>query len=190
MAVVSAILIGAVLAAAPAAAADPKPAGSAVAGKTSGPAPAPGATGVPGAAGTPHQTTDAASLSALAGDGYFYAYEHRNWDTSAKYCRWDDKHGDWRHPTWNMPHGGDCYNFAWYENYMLDNMASSVWNNGVPDTYDDVMMFRDIGWEGAKMCLGQGDFWGDLGLGWERFDDGGFANDEIGSHSWRQECNL
>lgn len=38
------------------------------------------------------------------------------------------------------------------------------------------------------LCLDQGDYWADLNLGYERFSDGTFANDQISSHRWVARC--
>ncbi|MGK5521631.1 hypothetical protein ACSNN9_20075 [Micromonospora sp. URMC 107] len=139
---------------------------------------APAVAGTAGRAGS-----TAGSTSAAEADGWFYAYEHANFQ--GKWCAWEGTEKNWG----NAGGGGtggrwDCGGY-----YGLDNMATSVWNNGfyVPEV-SAVHMHVETFYRGGRMCLDHGDYWQDFTLGWEVFNDGTPADNEISSHYWGGPC--
>ncbi|MEV8634122.1 hypothetical protein AB0395_20925 [Streptosporangium sp. NPDC051023] len=173
---IGAAVAAAVLTAAPAGAAVPSPQPSSSA------SPAPGVNGAPQRPAPPNKTGYA---SAQAVDGYLYVWKDAMWDYDEQWCRWSGSHAYWTY-AWSGQYGtsaGECS-----ENDNFDNVATSMWNNGYPGSHDDVRFYKDSGYEGTSMCLGNGDYWGNLALGWERFDDQTQANDEISSHTWVRNC--
>jgi hypothetical protein len=123
---------------------------------------------------------------ATARDGRLYAFEHR--DLGGDFCYWTGNHADWRYSEWNMPNRGECSWFGSSLNSNFNDQASSLVNNGYPGGLDDVRLYRDINYRGPSICLRNGDGFGDLSLGRERFSDGTIANDRISSHKWVRSC--
>ena len=123
---------------------------------------------------------------ATAADGRLYAYENR--DFSGDYCYWTLNHADWRYVEWNIPDRGECAWFGSSLNSNFNDEVSSLANHGHPGGKDDVRLYRDINYRGPSICLRNGDDFGDLSLGRERFSDGTIANDRISSHKWVRSC--
>jgi peptidase inhibitor family I36 len=122
----------------------------------------------------------AAGAAQAAPDGNLYAYED-SW-FSGDHCAWNYDHSDWRYVEWALPqHRGDCSWIGSSLNSDFNDEASSLFNNGYTN---DVRLFRDIHYGGPSLCLRRGERWADLSLGYERFSDGSFANDQISSHYW------
>jgi hypothetical protein len=108
---------------------------------------------------------------AAAADGRVYVYEHLNF--TGAWCGMPGNERDYRSIS-------NCPN--------MDNITTSVWNNGYVDVFDDVRLYRDYVYSGPNMCIGLGDSWGNLDLGWEVFNTGEKANDKISSHIWASSC--
>ncbi|GAA2207337.1 hypothetical protein GCM10009850_027950 [Nonomuraea monospora] len=127
----------------------------------------------PSVGGTSNAPVPAAPGARLAApDGRVYIYDLRNFTGS--WCGTPTNEQDYR----NI--GGTCPN--------MDNRTTSMWNNGYVETFDDVRFYRDYVYAGPNMCLGLGDSWGDLALGWELFNTGENANNKISSHIWASSC--
>ena len=94
---------------------------------------------------------------------------------------------------------GLCGAWSWHSSYWptgCRNQASSIWNNGYPATLDDVNLYWGSNYTGAWACISQGDYWGDLTLGIERFSWGaglpGYmepVNNNVASHKWVTTCH-
>lgn len=108
---------------------------------------------------------------AAAADGRVWVYEHLNFTGSG--CGMGGNERDYRSIS-NCPD--------------MDNKTTSVWNNGYVAVFDDVRLHRDYAYSGPNMCIGLGDSWGNLDLGWEVFNNGEHANDKISSHIWANSC--
>ncbi|WP_105969838.1 hypothetical protein [Streptomyces geranii] len=106
-----------------------------------------------------------------AADGRVYVYEHLNF--TGTWCGMGGNERDYRSIS-------NCPN--------MDNLTTSVWNNGYVAVFDDVRLHRDYAYSGPNMCIGLGDSWGNLDLGWEVFNNGEHANDKISSHIWANSC--
>ncbi|MEW9552582.1 hypothetical protein [Nonomuraea sp. NPDC050783] len=159
-AVLAAAVLGGVLAMTPAASADP--------------APAPARTDTVRSEGVPtpaYQEKGQKQLTAAAEDGNFWVYEHPY--RGGRGCGYPD---DWS----NYASSGPCGN--------MDNIASSVYNQGYLDYYDDVVMWSEAYSRGVYMCLGHGDYWQDFTLGRERFSDGSLPDNRLSSHYWTTTC--
>ncbi|GAA2478541.1 hypothetical protein GCM10010406_13380 [Streptomyces thermolineatus] len=122
----------------------------------------------------PAPAAESGTVGALA-DGYLYAYEHINW--GGAYCRWYGDDADWS----TCSPGGN-----------MRNKASSLWNNGHPGSYDDVLLYWDVNYGRARACIPNGVYWNNLtGL---YFNDSGYGghgqtlNDNISSHKWVDSC--
>ncbi|MEK8103943.1 hypothetical protein NKG94_00460 [Micromonospora sp. M12] len=64
-----------------------------------------------------------------------------------------------------------------------------MWNNGVYfDGADSVRMHTGTFHTGGSMCLSRGDSWADFTLGWQVFNDGTAADNQISSHYWGVSC--
>ncbi|MER6134002.1 peptidase inhibitor family I36 protein [Streptomyces sp. NPDC001815] len=140
-------------------------AGPAMAATDSGPA-------TPAAAGAaPTPVRSGADLSKLAAadgaDGYLYAYDLPNFQGAS--CRWDSNDEWW---------GDNCGNF--------NDRATSVWNNGFPGLFSEVSLRRDVSpsTSQSSFCIEAGSYYGDLSLGYEKFLDGGWADNAISGHRW------
>ncbi|MEJ3748259.1 hypothetical protein WEI85_33860 [Actinomycetes bacterium KLBMP 9797] len=133
---------------------------------------------------TPLADTGPSQLAAADANGYFYAYEHAHF--TGRWCAWEGYAKNWGNP------GGAGTGGQWGCNHDdgFDNIATSVWNNGYyTPPVSAVWMFRDTFYGGgAWMCLDAGDYWADFTLGWERFSDGGAADNAISSHYWSVTC--
>jgi Peptidase inhibitor family I36 len=123
-------------------------------------------------------------VTPAAPDGYFYAYEDAYFD--GEWCRWEGDHTNWVYADWLMPSDGQCWDY--FIDPDMNDEVSSVWNNGFAGSYDGVKMYKHADYGDPWMCLSEGDYWADLGLGWERFSDGTHANDQISSHRWTNDC--
>ncbi|MGC4812736.1 hypothetical protein ACLQ29_19610 [Micromonospora sp. DT228] len=125
---------------------------------------------------------DNARTAAATGNGYFYAYEHAYW--GGGWCAWAGNAKNWINP------GGAGTSGQWGcgGDYGFDNIATSVWNNGVQHTYDSVRMHVGTFYSGGSMCLSRGDSWADFTLGWQVFNDGTAADNQISSHYWGVSC--
>ncbi|WP_329277798.1 peptidase inhibitor family I36 protein [Streptomyces sp. NBC_01451] len=123
------------------------------------------------AVGAPTPVRAGADLSALAAadgaDGYLYAYDLPNFQ--GDWCRWDGDDEWW---------GNDCGNF--------NDRATSVWNNGFPGLFSEVALRRDVNpsTNQSSFCIEAGNYYADLSLGYERFLDGGWADNAISGHRW------
>lgn len=156
------------------------------------PLPAPVESATPSADPTPGTSAGATApaprvpneVSTAAADGYFYAYEDRFFE--GEYCRWDGDHSNYVYADWLMPSDGQCWDY--FIDPEMNDAVSSVWNNGYGGSYDAVRMYKHANYGSPWMCLSQGDYWADLDLGYERFSDGTFANDQISSHRWVDGC--
>lgn len=116
-------------------------------------------------------------------DGYVWVWEDVMWE--GRWCGWTGNHNWWRQPEnglFGTP--GVCED----DNDSFEDVASSMWNNSYPGSYDDVRFYKHTDNYQIHMCLGSGDDWGNLALGWERFTDGSIANDAISWHVWRNSC--
>lgn len=163
-AVLSAAIIGITLSVSPSASADP------VADRA--PAAAAASTEKPSGVPVPvNEGEGRKQLEAAAADGNFVVYEHPY--RGGRGCAYP---GDWS----DYASSGNCGN--------MDNIASSVYNQGYLDYYDDVVMWSDPYSRGVSMCLGVGDYWQDLTLGRERFSDGSLPDNRISSHYWTTTC--
>jgi len=111
-------------------------------------------------------------MRAAAADGRVYVYDGRNF--TGAWCGTTTNEQDYRSI------GGTCPD--------MDNRTTSMWNNGYVHTFDDVRFYKNYVYGGPNMCLGLGDSWGDLGLGWELFNSGENANNKISSHIWASSC--
>ncbi|MFI9760773.1 peptidase inhibitor family I36 protein [Streptomyces sp. NPDC051963] len=123
------------------------------------------------ASGAPTPVRPGADLSGLAAadgaDGYLYAYDLPNFQ--GDWCRWD-RDDEW----W----GNDCGNF--------NDRATSVWNNGFPGLFSEVSLRRDVNpsTNQSVFCIEAGNYYGDLSLGYEKFLDGGWADNQVSGHRW------
>ncbi|WP_171110226.1 peptidase inhibitor family I36 protein, partial [Streptomyces sp. N502] len=123
------------------------------------------------APGAPTPVRPGADLSKLAAadgaDGYLYAYDLPNF--RGDWCRWD-RDDEW----W----GNDCGNF--------NDRATSLWNNGFPGLFSEVSLRRDVNpsTNQSVFCIEAGNYYADLSLGYERFLDGGWADNAISGHRW------
>ncbi|MFD8232907.1 hypothetical protein ACFV20_13620 [Streptomyces sp. NPDC059696] len=123
---------------------------------------------------------DQRSVTAAAPDGKLHAWEHPY--REGGHCAWSGASRNWDYPGPGCPH--------------LRNLASSVENRGYAGSYDDVNLYYGEDQSAAYACLGRGDMWLDLTLGWETFSHGwpwwdGYGesvNDNISSHSWTDSC--
>ncbi|MFE9680937.1 hypothetical protein [Streptomyces sp. NPDC006285] len=117
--------------------------------------------------------TDATSHRArlAAPDGRVWVFEHENW--TGRGCGYLYDFRDYRS-------SGDCGD--------MDNITTAMRNSGWTGDFDDVRFHRDYTYSGPNMCLGVGDAWGNLDLGWEVFNTGEHANDKISSHIWANSC--
>jgi hypothetical protein len=136
----------------------------------------------------PPGTTDLAR--AQQPDGYINVWEHAMWDTEGGlWCKWVGNHrywGDAAGDTWEGSTPGICKSGG----QSFDNVATSMYNTGFPGEFDDVRFFKHAHYVQPSMCLGNGDYWGNLALGWEVFNDFTYANDEISSHRWVDSCSF
>ncbi len=67
------------------------------------------------------------------------------------------------------------------------NQASSVWNNGYAETYDDVNVYWGSGYSGASKCIGRGGYIADLSyytFPYNGTGGGETLNNNIASHKW------
>ncbi|MCG5468205.1 hypothetical protein LADH09A_002064 [Micromonospora sp. LAH09] len=130
----------------------------------------------------PRRTPADGARTAAEGNGYFYAYEHAYW--GGGWCAWAGNAKNWINP------GGAGTSGQWGcgGNYGFDNIATSVWNNGVRHNYDAVRMHVGTFHSGGSMCLSRGDSWADFTLGWQVFNDGTAADNQISSHYWGVSC--
>lgn len=98
----------------------------------------------------------------------------------------------WEHSHFGGNGCGMSSNIQDYRNISgcsdMNNVVSSVWNSGYVATFDDVRLYDGYAYSGVNMCIGVGDEWADLDLGYERFNDGTKANDQISSHIWANSC--
>ncbi|MEV6962465.1 hypothetical protein AB0M97_25405 [Streptomyces sp. NPDC051207] len=98
----------------------------------------------------------------------------------------------WEHAGFSGNGCGMTYNQQDYRNLgscsNMDNIVSSVWNSGYVGTFDDVRLHEGYAYSGVRMCISVGDEWGNLDLGYEKFNDGTKANDRISSHIWASSC--
>jgi hypothetical protein len=118
-------------------------------------------------------------------DGYLYVYKDAYF--KGQWCKFFYDHSDWRYPEWRMPRGGQC--FGYFIDPKIQDAVSSLWNNAAPSgRYSTVKLSRDIDNAGPYMCLRAGNYWADLSLGYERFNNGANANDQISSHKWVTSC--
>ncbi|MGA5550967.1 peptidase inhibitor family I36 protein [Streptomyces pseudogriseolus] len=122
------------------------------------------------AAGAPTPVRNGADLSTLAAadaDGYLYAYDLPNFRGDS--CRWLGDDESWL---------DNCGNF--------NDRASSVWNNGFPGNYSEVALRRDVhpSVNQSSFCIEAGSYYADLSLGYEKFLDGGPADNRISGHRW------
>ncbi|MBG6065313.1 hypothetical protein [Micromonospora ureilytica] len=131
----------------------------------------------------PRSTPQDGARAAAAADGYFYAYEHAYW--GGRWCAWAGNASNWVNP------GGAATTGQWDcgGDYSFDNIATSVWNNGVYHDYDAVRMRTGAFLTGGSMCLSRGDYWADFTLGYQAFDDGTPADNQISSHYWSVSCS-
>ncbi|WP_053847011.1 peptidase inhibitor family I36 protein [Streptomyces sp. NRRL B-24085] len=133
-----------------------------IAGAAEAPVPTPGSKSAASAA--------AADSSAVAADGYFYAWEGAN--RTGNYCRWVGNDTDW---TTCSPGGN------------MRNQASSIENRGYPGSYANVVVYWDTGYGGANACIDNGWYYADLSQWF--FPNNGpgqgeTLNDNISSHQW------
>lgn len=98
---------------------------------------------------------------AQAADGNFYAREHIN--QGGRQCYWWGDDQDYRFNS-----GSGC-------NSNFNDLTSSVHNNGYNNEYPDVLLFKDIGFQGASVCVPNGAVWNSMPSGW---------NDAVSSHKW------
>lgn len=151
------------------------------------PEPSPSPTASPAPDGTANRPVAPTGKSGarMQADGYVWVWGDAMWDDNGLWCGWIDNHAWWTY-AWNDLYGspGECKDTG----HSFDNVASSMWNNGFAGGYDDVRFFKHATFEEPSMCLGNGDYWGNLNLGWEVFNDGSNANDQISSHAWKQNC--
>lgn len=132
-------------------------------------APAPATVGAAPTAPTP--VRPGADLSALAAadgaDGYLYAWDLPNFE--GDFCNWD-RNDEW----W----GDNCGNF--------NDRATSLWNNGFPGLFSEVSLRRDVSpsTNQSMFCIEAGNYYADLSLGYEKFLDGGWADNAISGHRW------
>ncbi|MEO3868826.1 hypothetical protein ABGB18_08360 [Nonomuraea sp. B12E4] len=156
----------------------PDPSSTASPDPSSTPTPAAG-----GAPRTPVAPGKAAAKGAQMEDGNVYVWG--DLDFTGLWCYWSGDHRHWRY-AWADPYGspGTCLT----KDHSFNDVATSMWNNGFPGSYGNVKFFKDSGLEGPEMCLAPGEDWGNLGLGWELFNDGTNANDQISSHMWVTNC--
>lgn len=94
--------------------------------------------------------------------GQFWAWEHNN--GGGRSCSWSDGSSDWSQ---------DCGNF--------NDTATSILNDRL---WGSVTMYKHGNRSGPSMCINRGSEWHNLALGYERFNNGENANDQISSHSW------
>ena len=138
----------------------------------------------------PPGTTDTAERAGVLADGYINVWEHAMWDTEGGlWCKWLGNHRFWEDAsgdTWEGSTPGICKS----DSHSFDNVATSMYNTGFPGEFDDVRFFKHAHYAKPSMCLGNGDHWGNLALGWEIFNDGSYANDEISSHRWVDSCSF
>ncbi|SDJ07184.1 peptidase inhibitor family I36 protein [Nonomuraea jiangxiensis] len=150
------------------------------------PSPEPSGTPTPAASGAPRTPVPPDKEGAKGvqmADGNVYVWG--DMDFTGLWCYWSGHHRVWQY-AWNSLYGspGTCLT----KSHSFNDVASSMWNNGFPGEYAQVRFYRDIGQEGPSMCLANGEDWGNLGLGWELFNDGTNANDQISSHMWVNSC--
>lgn len=135
----------------------------------------------------PPGTTGRASVQA---DGYINVWQHAMWDTQGGlWCKWLGNHRYWADAsgdTWEGSTPGICKSSG----HSFDNVATSMYNTGFPGEFDDVRFYKHAHYGQPSMCLGNGDHWGNLALGWEVFNDGTNANDQISSHRWVDSCSF
>ncbi len=123
------------------------------------------------APGAPTPVRPGAKLSGLAAadgaDGYLYAYDLAGFSGAS--CRWKGNDGYW---------GDECGNF--------NDRATSLWNNGFPGNFSEVALYRHVkpGAGQSVFCIEAGSYYGDLSLGYEKFLDGGSADNAISAHTW------
>ena len=122
----------------------------------------------------PQPAATAKAVAAAEPDGRLWAWEEPYRGGTA--CRWEDDWADWTLGCWEV-----------------SNDASSLENRGYVATYDDVNLYYRDDFKGSYACLGRGDMWMDLTLGWEKFHapgDGQWeeVNDNVASHKWVSSC--
>ncbi|WP_433016507.1 peptidase inhibitor family I36 protein [Kribbella sp. CA-294648] len=86
------------------------------------------------------------------------------------FCAWSDDNAEGRMAKWE---GDDSW---WGDDGMHDD-AETIYNNGHPGTYDDVVLYFDVNYRTMAFCLPQGD--------WRDWD---MADNDYDSHKWRSGC--
>ncbi|WP_405818471.1 hypothetical protein OG705_04220 [Streptomyces sp. NBC_00838] len=113
-----------------------------------------------------------------APDGYLYAWVNAN--SGGDWCRWYDNDANWNTCSGSKPNLD-----------MLDK-ASSLENRGYAGAYEDAGLSTSPNWEGARYCLPDGHYLGNLTgihLPWDgRPGQGQSVNDNIASHKWSNNC--
>jgi hypothetical protein len=123
--------------------------------------------------------------AAAAEDGKLHAWEHAY--GGGDHCSWtgSSRHWDGNNEAAQPGCGG------------MRNRATSLRNSAYAG-WDAVNLYWDTDQDGAWACLGKGDEWMDLALGWETFshrswpfNHGGYGeslHDNISSHQWVESC--
>jgi hypothetical protein len=121
-----------------------------------------------GAVNAPAASAAPSSAESIAADGYFNAYYDLNLRSVCH--RWKGNEPEWAY-------------------YGCANEVQSVWNNGYPGSYDDVLVFWDSDYGGAWRGIYNGTVINDLRPYTFDWSNGLPGNGEttwlnIASHSW------
>ena len=131
--------------------------------------------GVSAAAATPAHLNPAGDTSIQAcgpsgpPNGRFTISDAAGFCTGYRSCSWtgnDQWYGDTP-----ASGGGNC-----------NDMATSAWNNGFPETYEDVILSKHINYGAPTILLCRGDYL--LNMSLDHWTDGTNANNSASSHKW------
>ncbi|GAA4557107.1 peptidase inhibitor family I36 protein [Streptomyces collinus] len=110
------------------------------------------------------------------------------WPPDGSFHAWDGENSDGAHCAW---YGDDTDWSSCAPAGNLRNRATSVENSGYTGAYEDVLVYWDTGYRGARACINNGSWYN---LQYFRFPSNGAGggevmNNNISSHHWTNSCS-
>ncbi len=100
-----------------------------------------------------------------------------------EFCAW------WHTSYTQLLYHSEGSDSTWHNDGNAADNATSVFNNGVPDSYPDVRVYRHINYGGASLCVHRGTAMPNVGYyPWYEGGVSGNWNDQISSHRWSPGC--